>query len=608
MSAMREPSVWREGPREAVDLSLNTFFLHSAGQRPKLRVGLLTNGHDLPRYGRRIVEDILASDYAEVACCVQTQPASELASSATNQVRRFIGALTDAARRGAIAYGAYLKYYDSPRRPEPDPRRLVDCRDLLAAIPTRVATPAHNGFVDRLVPGDVEWLRAFQPDVLLRFGFRILRGDVLEVARHGIWSYHHGDSARYRGGPPHLWELVEGNPISGVVLQRLNEELDAGFVLAKGLFATSPSLSVSVNQFGPYWSAAHFVIRSLHELHATGRVGGHPESESGQRYGGRRPIYRAPDNAQTARWLTSEMLKRLARRATGRRYSDGVATSPATPRWQIGLRQASVALYDELSADAACVRTLGSFRWLENPAGAYRADPFFLARHGTLWMFYEEYADASQRGAIGAALVGPSGDLVDARIVMRKEYHLSFPYVFEHTGEIFMVPESAASGTVDLYRATRFPDEWVLECTLLRLCCVDSTLFEHDGRWWLVTTPRIVPGHAALSYLWSAASLFGPWTLAAHSPLSHDVRHARSAGTVFAREDGRLCRPTQDCSGSYGRAVQFNRIEQLAPVPRQTAGPTLLPSLRGLLGVHTYNRAGTWEAVDGLFTRRLRTR
>ena len=67
----------------------------------------------------------------------------------------------------------------------------------------------------RFPPGAIAALLSHDLDVILRFGFNILRGEVLTSARYGIWSFHHGDNEFYRGGPPLFWEVVEDNPCSG---------------------------------------------------------------------------------------------------------------------------------------------------------------------------------------------------------------------------------------------------------------------------------------------------------------------------------------------------------------------------------------------------------
>lgn len=48
-------------------------------------------------------------------------------------------------------------------------------------------------------------------------------------------------------------------------------------------------------------------------------------------------------------------------------------------------------------------------------------------------------------------------------VVLTEDWHLSYPFVFEHEGDIFMMPEGSRSGQLKLYRAVDFPNEWEVE-------------------------------------------------------------------------------------------------------------------------------------------------
>jgi hypothetical protein len=84
----------------------------------------------------------------------------------------------------------------------------------------------------------VRTIREHGLDFILRFSFGIIRGEVLSSARFGIWSFHHGDEEKYRGAPPCFWEIYDGDAVTGSMLQRLTDRLDAGVVLHKGFFRT----------------------------------------------------------------------------------------------------------------------------------------------------------------------------------------------------------------------------------------------------------------------------------------------------------------------------------------------------------------------------------
>ena len=163
--------------------------------------------------------------------------------------------------------------------------------------------PIGKKFIHRCPPEAIGQIRAKDLDVFLRFGFNILSGDILTVARYGVWSYHHGDNDFHRGGPPHFWELTEKSPLSGVILQVLTEELDGGLVLCKSLFNTEQTTSVSVNRYTPYWGSTDLVIRKLNELHQHGWDYVKQKAVPAEPYKGKKKIYRTPTNVEMARWL-----------------------------------------------------------------------------------------------------------------------------------------------------------------------------------------------------------------------------------------------------------------------------------------------------------------
>src|SRR5262249_19611368 len=56
----------------------------------------------------------------------------------------------------------------------------------------------------------------------------------------------------------------------------------------------------------------------------------------------------------------------------------------------------------------------------------------------------------------------------------------------------------------------------------------------------------------------------GPWTPHERNPIKRDAATARPAGRPFTA-GGRTYRPAQDCSETYGGAVQLMEIERLTP-------------------------------------------
>lgn len=110
------------------------------------------------------------------------------------------------------------------------------------------------------------------------------------------------------------------------------------------------------------------------------------------------------------------------------------------------------------------------------------------------------------------------------------------------------------------------------------------------------------------TFLYFSDRLEDWWTPHPRNPVVSDARCARPAGRPFVH-DGRLIRPSQDCTGRYGRRVVFNAVEQLTTDdyrerPVGALGPEWAPLAN--LAAHTYTFDGDWEATDGLRTFRRR--
>jgi hypothetical protein len=196
-----------------------------------------------------------------------------------------------------------------------------------------------------------------------------------------------------------------------------------------------------------------------------------------------------------------------------------------------------------------------------------------------------------------------------ARRVLERPYHLSYPFVFRWNGEWYMIPETLERRAVELYRATRFPDEWAFERTLLAdVDAVDATLAEIGGRWWMFFA-ALPPGtvEATLLHLYHAPTPLGPWTPHRRNPVKADVRDARPAGPLF-RHNGAWYRPAQVGVPDYGSAMVVHRIDELSPTAfSETRVAEITPTWQqGLTGTHTIAAAGGLTVIDARRTIRAR--
>ncbi|HEU4769879.1 MAG TPA: hypothetical protein VFS77_21115 [Pyrinomonadaceae bacterium] len=540
-----------------------------------LRIGLLIDSFTQRKWIHQVIEQIQSSGFAKVAVVIKNEAPSKpqqgrLASYWQN--------------RNYLLYALYGKIDERRVKVKPDAFEPVDIKPLLGDTPVVPVTPVMKKYSDWFPEEVLAQIREFDLDVALCFGFRILKGEALKIAPHGVWSFHHGDNLVNRGGPAGFWEVMDGLPVTGSVLQILTEDLDNGEVIYRSWSPTADRFSVKANRNNLYWKSAAFVIRKLKDLAEGLPV--RTESDFYQPYSNR--LYRMPTNR--------EMFSRLTR--LGARY--------VASKFQAALNSDQWALaYRFRTGPADANNTLYRFKRLLPPKDRFWADPFAIKAGDHYYVFIEELPYETGKGHISVIEMDRKKGVVKGPTkVLERDYHLSYPFVFEWNGHYYMVPESAANKTVELYRAKTFPYVWQLEKVLMTdIRAKDATLAEVDGKWWMFvsTSEHSIPDEL---YLYSAKTPLGPWTPHARNPVKSDVRGSRPAGALF-EWNGEVYRPAQDSSGRYGYAISINRLKQLDDEQfSEEHVSNILPNWDSdLLATHTISIAEDLTVVDCLVKR-----
>ncbi|TXM68819.1 formyl transferase [Methylobacterium sp. WL120] len=311
---------------------------------------------------------------------------------------------------------------------------------------------------------------------------------------------------------------------------------------------------------------------------------------------------RAPDRRAPAVPITAigsgslgaYVLRRVARLLVRRMYR--LCAYPN--HWRTGWRfaRSGETVWDKGTLDGA------PWRVLTGPGHHFYADPFPFSWQGQSTLFVEDFDHHVGRAVISAFAFGPDGPVGPAIPVLEESFHLSYPFVFAHAGNVWMIPETAANRTVSLYRADPYPWRWVRDRDLLTdLVASDATVMKHGDRWWMFAT--LYDGTGSYSDtlgLFTASDLFGPWIAHPHNPIIIDAGMARPAGCMRIHE-GRLWRPAQDCTQRYGGALVLAEVTELseshfAQIIRHRIQPG--PDWTGSR-LHTINCAGGIEAIDG---------
>ena len=342
----------------------------------------------------------------------------------------------------------------------------------------------------------IERLGAAQLDVLLDLA-GVYRGQLPgPAARHGVWSFHHGDGEAYASGPITRWEAHSAGSMLHVgLIARLDRTLLA---LQEGRFATrSESWRTIVAQVmteAAEWPAK--VCREAWQLQED------PLAR------GREARFHAPSGQRRGADLRRRAGRRLADlrgwiRRQGRRWR--------REQWAIGIVRAPIHEFLERPRGYAVT-------WLAEPSRhEYLADPF-AARSSAGSAILAELFDRRTRQGQLCALELPDGldphRIGRPRPILSLPAHLSYPFLFEHEGRVYCTPEMFQSGGLHLFEALEYPTKWRFVATLLDgVPAVDPVLFRHDGRFWILCTHR-ESRHSARTALhaWWATTLAGPWT------------------------------------------------------------------------------------------------
>ena len=303
------------------------------------------------------------------------------------------------------------------------------------------------------------------------------------------------------------------------------------------------------------------------------------------------PLPRGPERAPAGYSRLFEA-RRSARRLAGRMLAP-FRRAGMRRHWNLALRM------DGGPVDLAQF-DLSDYTPLPLDPSTFYADPFVVARDGRYHLFAEACPYGTGKGVIVVAEIAPDGAPGPWRTVLERPWHLSYPYVFEHGGETWLMPESSARGGVEIYRALAFPDRWELAHRLFEgVPIVDATLFEHEGRLWLLGGVATAGGSDWDElFAWHAPALAGPWTAHALNPIKSDCRSARPGGRPL-RLDGRLIRPAQRCERGYGEALVWLEIGTLTPDAFEEVEIALwLAAGPDRSGPHTADLSTALRAID----------
>lgn len=419
---------------------------------------------------------------------------------------------------------------------------------MLTHLPVKRCRVKRHRFSQYFLNEDVQEIKDFNLDFILRFGFSIIRGDILYVARYGIWSYHHADERVIRGGPIGFWELYLKHSMQGVILQKLTNHLDGGVILKKRFYRMiRHNYRLHVNTI--LMDCVDMPVQVCRDIiNETAHYFDDKPSASIA------PVYTYPSIFQLCFFFLQRLTDRM------HLYYQKLFKFE---RWSIAVSKTGV-------PQLITTGTVGNIKFVMQHAHShcYFADPFILKKENhTLCLIFEYYDYTKHKANLATAEIHLQEDkqysVNSLNVLTDSNVHRSFPCVWSDGEKVYVIPEQISLHRVDMYEWHATEGRLTLKYQLLDIPLVDPAFFYYNGYYWLMGSPAGYHSNDKL-YIFYSTNIEGPYEAHHQNPVVVDARRARMAGQVIQHEE-HFIRPAQDCHQEYGKAISLFCITKLSP-------------------------------------------
>ncbi len=539
--------------------------------KEKIKIGVLIKSHELLLWEYKILERLINSEFAEIKLLIEKEESPVRLSRKDNSVVfRFHERLDKYVFRNQFDFD-----------------KKINIIDFIGDVPLILYDQANDNSTNHIINEISEKTKNYNLDIILNFGCASLNKALLKIPRYGIWSYKIGDHRIIRGIPPVYWEIVKRLPEIGCIVQKTQSDYNNESVIYRTTISTF-TRSISINKNRAYGLASLIVPRLIKGLFDFGssyldksisKFNSDTEIFSSR-------LYKSPTSLK-ALW-------NLILIFTINLYRNIVYIKK--DYWYL--------LFKINENKKSFPATIDTFELLTAPKGKFWADPFVVTKNGYHYIFVEEYLFKTKKAHISVLKLDERGSLLSNDRIIEQPYHMSYPFIFELHNKYYMIPESREDRTIQLYTCTSFPDRWEFVMNLMdNVSATDSTLFFYNDKWWLFTAVDELNNPSVPFrelFLYYSEDLFsGHWKGHPMNPIIADVKTSRPAGKIFILNN-KIYRPSQDCSGDYGKAFNFSQISKL----NENEYEEILVSKvepdwnSGLIGTHTFNFNDNITVID----------
>ena len=265
--------------------------------------------------------------------------------------------------------------------------------------------------------------------------------------------------------------------------------------------------------------------------------------------------------------------------------------------WGVRRRIRGHELYKENGSEA-------SFQIFPHSENYWYADPLLCELENRQVVFMECMDRKTNIGSIGYVdLTEDRGKNPEVKIIIRENYHMSFPMTFIWGNALYLLPETEMNESLVLYRCTVFPEKWEKVAELLPgHKIVDSVLIKTEDCKASFLASEYDPDDPKMTrfcrfdLINETSGITAVWHGSNKDRYSYD---SRTAGGIVENSIIPLQRSTP---GIYGYSIEFHSFKdaeigelrnEILPSSLHIAGRH-----KKLIGTHTYSQSSDFEVID----------
>ena len=193
--------------------------------------------------------------------------------------------------------------------------------------------------------------------------------------------------------------------------------------------------------------------------------------------------------------------------------------------------------------------------WVKMPKDRWLADPFVLeVTDGEILLLVEDYGYDIRKGGISLLRINRATmEVVSRKVLLERPTHLSFPAILRKDGHIYVYPENAQGGRLDMYEYDAAKEELVFVKTICDDVVWDSYITEAFGAPLMFTAAK--NDYQLDIYRWNDKKE----RFVSYQRLASEQPNSRLGGAVFEYK-GQFYYPAQENSKTYGGALDIKQL------------------------------------------------